>query len=81
MSNMHYGSQDNNIHRKKLDPNLLVSTVFAIFFNTNTDAKNRGGEAKIKNKKDRESGQYTSAAVVINGQERVVKQLYPQVTP
>lgn len=43
MSNMHYGSQANNVRPKKLDPNLLVSTVFAIFFNTNTDTKNQEG--------------------------------------
>jgi len=76
MSNQHYGSQANNIRPKKLDPNLLVSTVFAIFFNTNTDTSYRGGETNIKNKKDKDSGQYLPAAVVINGQERAVRQLY-----
>lgn len=76
MSNMHYGSQDNNVRPKKLDPNLFFSTAFGIYFNTNYDTSNRCGENNIKNKKDLESGQYDPAAITVNGRSRVMRQIY-----
>ena len=76
MSNMHHGSQSDNDQPIILDGNTIAIPSLGMYFNTNAA---RDGSSKIKLAADRESGEYATSPISVNGSNRLSRKLYPSV--
>ena len=74
MSNNHYGSQSNNVQPILLDGYTIFVPSLGMHFHTNASKDTSG---KIKLAEDRESGEYATVPVPVNGSDRLFKKLYP----
>ena len=77
MSNHHHGSQSNNDHPIILDGETIFMPSLGMTFHTNAGGD---GSRYINLAEDRESGEYATSLVSVNGEERLVKKMYPTVT-
>ena len=72
MSHKWHGSQANNKHSVVVADTIICSPTLGLWFDT--DAKL--STVMIKNKKDRESGQFDSISIDVRGEERKMRQMY-----
>ena len=73
MSHKWHGSQENNKHSVIIADTYICSPTLGLWFDT--DAA-RATLSMIKDKKDRESGQFDAISVILHGKERKMRQLY-----
>ena len=74
MSNNHHGSQSNNNHPIILDGNTIFIPSIGWNFDTNAS---KDATSKIKLAEDRESGEYATSLVSVNGIDRLFRKVYP----
>ena len=73
MSHKWHGSQANNKHSIIIADTIFCSPTFGLYFDTDAI---KTTPKKIKDKKDRESGQYEAISIDVRGKERKMRQIY-----
>ena len=73
---MHHGSQSDNDQPIILDGNTIAIPSLGMYFDTNAA---RDGSACIKLAEDRDSGEYATSPIVVEGSNRLARKMYPSV--